>query len=543
MQTEIATENTTEKKSTASPRPPFPIFAPTALVAIGSMLPGAYVFARALGSGSDLFSQLSTERTFELITRTGGLALAVTAAAIMIALPLALALARTDLPGKRFFNIALNLPLVIPSFLGAFAYYSAFRPKGLIQEWIEPLGVDRLPDIAGFSGALLVLTLSTYPYILLPVTAALRDLDGSTEEAARSLGASPSRALFKAVLPQVRPALASGALLVALYTLADFGGVAIMRYETLTLAIEGRMQLLDQQAGLNFASVLILLTLGIVGFQLVLRGPLRLALTSPGSGKQSRPLHLGIARWPAAAAATAICCVSLLIPVFILSYWTWDGIGSAAFNADFAQELWEASTRSMWVSLIAALVAIVAVLPLAVTVVRYPSRFSRIAERTTWSAYGLPGVVIAGALAAFTLRSAFFLYQTTIVLVLAYVVHFLPQALGSAQAALGRINPHLEEAARGLGCTWAHALRLVTLPLMLRGLTAGAILVFLNVMKELPVTVMLHPLEFNTLALVIWSGAQEPRFYETAGAAGLLLLVLASVPMGILSAREWHNAN
>jgi iron(III) transport system permease protein len=176
--------------------------------------------------------------TLEIIGRTLLLAFGVSLVSILLSIPMAWLTARSDLPFKRFWSIIAPLPLVIPSYVGAYLFVSALGPRGLVQGWLEPLtGIQRLPDIYGFWGALLVLSLLSYPFVYLPVRAVLHRMDRSTEEAARSLGHSPWRTFWRVTFPQLRPALASGSLLVALYVLRDFGAVSILRYSTFTRSI------------------------------------------------------------------------------------------------------------------------------------------------------------------------------------------------------------------------------------------------------------------------------------------------------------------
>ena len=165
---------------------------------------------------------------------TALLCVGVVAAALAIGVPLAWLVVRTDLPGRRFWGLAASLPLVIPSFVAALALLGALAPRGLLQQALEPLGVETVPELTGYWGALLALTLATYPYVFLLAAAGLRSVDPSAEEAARSLGAGQLEVFLRVTLPSLRPSLAAAALLVALYVLSDFGAVSLMGYSTLT---------------------------------------------------------------------------------------------------------------------------------------------------------------------------------------------------------------------------------------------------------------------------------------------------------------------
>src|SRR5690606_37763801 len=193
------------------------------------------------------------------------LAVLVTAAANAIALPLAWLTTRTDLPARRFWVIVTALPLAIPTYVGAFAMIGALGPRGMLQGWLEPLGVERLPSIYGFRGAFVVLTFFTYPYVLLTVRAAYRRLDPSLEEVSRTLGRGSFTTFVRVVLPQLRPSIAAGSLLVALYTLSDFGAVSMLRYDTFTRAIYVQYRgALNRGSAAVLGIVLVVLTIAVL---------------------------------------------------------------------------------------------------------------------------------------------------------------------------------------------------------------------------------------------------------------------------------------
>ena len=191
----------------------------------------------------------------------------------------------------------------------------------------------------------------------------------------------------------------------------------------------------------------------------------------------------------------------------------------------------------MSVSLLAALITSLAAVPIAVLAVRFPSKLSASLERLTYVGYALPGIVVALSLVFFGARYAPWLYQTRAMLVFAYAVLFLPQAVGNVRATLLQVNPHLEEAARSLGRGRTRTLLEVTLPLVRSGFITGAAIVFLTSMKELPATLLLSPIEFNTLATRIWSWTTE-AFFAQAAPYALLLVLVSSLSVGILLSQE-----
>ena len=225
--------------------------------------------------------------------------------------------------------------------------------------------------------------------------------------------------------------------------------------------------------------------------------------------------------------------MALAAPLAILAYWVVRGV-SAGEPLDI---LWSAGRNSLYVSGLAAGAAAVAALPVSVLVIRYPGLLSTALDRLTFVGFALPGIAVALAFVFFTSAYAAPLYQTTLLLVLAYLVLFLPAAVGATQASLRQVSPRLEEAARGLGRTPWQAFSSVTLPLLWRGVGAGAALVFLLAMKELPATLILSPIGFKTLATAIWSASEE-AFFARAAAPALLLVLLASVPLALMEIRR-----
>lgn len=499
------------------------------------LLPIVYLIVRALEAGATAWALLVQARTLQVLGRTLWLALAVTMASASVAIPLAWLTARTDLPLCRAWAVLLSLPLAIPSYVSAYLMVAALGPRGILQEWVERLwGITQLPEIYGFPGALLVLTLLSYPYIYLNVRAVLLQLDPALEEASRSLGQGPWTTFRRVILPQLRPALTSGGLLVALYTLRDFGAVSIMRYTTFTRAIYIQYQSAFNRSDAALLSlVLVAITLVILALELWTRGQARYYRIGAGVARRPPTARLGRWRWPALLFCSAVVGMALVLPASVLFYWLARGLQAG----ERLLPLWWATRNSILVSGIAAVVAVVAALPIVILSVRRPSWLSRLLEQLTYAGFALPGIAVALALAFFGIRYARPLYQTLPMLILAYVVLFLPQAVGSVRASLLQVHPSLEEAARSLGRRPLQVFTSVTLPLVRPGITAGAGLVFLTAMKELPATLILGPAGFKTLATSVWSAVSE-AFFAQAAAPALLLIIASSLPMAFLILRE-----
>jgi iron(III) transport system permease protein len=514
---------------------PLVILLPAVVVAAAMLVPVLYLVIRASEAGSGIWDLVFRTRTAVILKNTALLAATVGAASAVIGVPLAWLTTRTDLPLRRFWSTVAALPLVIPSYVGALTVVAALGPKGLLQEALNGLfGVERLPEIYGLFGAWLTLTLFTYPYVFLSVRASLRGLDPSLDEAARCLGYGPWRTFFLTTLPQLRPAVIAGALLTALYTASDFGVVTLLRYDVFTRAIYVQYRSsFDRSLAAALALLLVVFALSLLAVETRLRGRSAYHRLGAGSARRARPLPLQKWRYPALAFCLVVSGLSLGMPLGVLGYWL---IRSLARGESF-EGLGSAAMHSVMVGGWAAAVATIAALPIAILAVRYRGRSGAWIERICYLAYGLPGIVIALSFVFIGARYLTPLYQTLPLLVIAYVVRFLPQALGATRTSLLQISPRLEEAARNLGRTPARAVSAVTVPLARPGIAAGAALVFLTVMKELPITLLLSPTGYKTLATTVWTAAGRGAYGEAAAPA-LLLVAISAVPTLLLVARE-----
>ena len=517
-----------------APWPPAIVWAPAVLVGLAVLLPLVYLAWRTLGAGTEAADLLFRYRTLGVIFRSLFLVVTVTATTTLLALPLAWLTVRSDLPFRRFWSVITVVPLVIPSYVGALMFVVALGPKGMLQGYLEPLGVNRLPDLYGYPGSLITLSLLSFPYVLLTIRAALWRLDPALEESSRSLGRGPWATFFRVTLPQLRPAIAAGALLVALYTLSDFGAVSLLRYETFTWTIYIQYEsAFDRTLAAALSLVLVAVAVGILRMERVSRGRWRYYRSTAGAARDPWTIRLRRWRWPAFGFFTLVATFSLALPMSVLGYWAVRGIAAG----EPLNILWAAAGNSIYVSALAAGATVIAGLPVAVLAVRYPGWIAAMLERVTYIGFALPGIAIALSLVFFGANYALPLYQTTLLLVFAYVVLFLPVAIGSARTSLLQVSPQLEEAARSLGRRPLQVFLTITLPLILPGILAGAGMVFLLTMKELPATLILGPIGFKTLATSIWSAASE-AYFARAAIPALLLIVVSSFSVALILGRE-----
>jgi iron(III) transport system permease protein len=505
------------------------------IVGAGMVIPVVYLIIRASEAGlTGVLDVVTDVRTMQLLGRTVMLAAAVTAASVVIAAPVAWLTVRSDLPWRGFWTVTTALPLVIPSYVAGFAFVAFFGPRGQVQRWLEPLGVERLPSIYGFWGAWLVLTLFTYPYVLLTIRAAIRGLDPALEEAAATLDGRRS-AFVRVLGPQLRPAIASGGLLVALYTFHDFGAVSLLRFDAFTNAI-----FLQYQSSLNrtnaaiLSLVLIAVTSSLVILEVVSRGRAKYHRLSSTGGRRAAPtMPLGAWRWPAFGVCVMLGALSLVVPLAAIGYWLY----RAALSSELFSIAALPAYRSIEASALGTALCVAAAIPVAMLAVRHRGPLAKAIEASSYVGHALPGVTVALSLVFFGARYVPVIYQTRWMLVFAYTVLFMPLALGGLRASLLQVSPQVEEAAQMLGSSRMAVLRRVTLPMIRPGVTAAGSLVFLSAMKELPATLMVAPIGYSTLAARVWSATNEVLYGQAAVYAAALVM-LASIPLGILLLRD-----
>ncbi|GAB2796964.1 iron ABC transporter permease [Streptomyces chlorus] len=497
----------------AGRRPPLLLLALASAAAALALLPLVYLAVRAMERGPGYaWNVVATDRTLELLARSVGLAAVVVAACLVLGVSLAWLTVRTALPGRRAWSVLATLPLAVPSYVAAFAWISA------------------RPDLAGFSGAAFALTLVSYPYVYLPVAAALRGIDPAQEEAARALGHGPWSTFRRVTLPQLRPAAAGGGLLVALYVLSDFGAVSIMRYETFTRAIHTSYKAsFDRTPAAALSVVLVLMTVLLVAAEARTRGRAGHARTGGGTARPASPAPLGRLKWPALGWCSAVAAAGVAFPAGTLGYWlavgnsrTWDPRG-----------LLETGGITLLVAALGAALTTCLALPVGVLAARHRGRAAHLLEQAAYAGHAVPGITVGLAMVFLAVRFAYPLYQELPLLVAAYAVLFLPIAVGATRAAVLQSPPVLEDVARSLGRGPLGVLREVTVPLAAPGIAAGAALTFVVCMKELPATLLLRPTGMDTLATRLWTETGTGSYAAAAPYAAVLILI-AAVPSYLL---------
>ncbi|MBR8741823.1 iron ABC transporter permease [Nocardiopsis sp. MG754419] len=499
-----------------------PLYLLAGATAALALLPLVYILFQAFAEGPGILVEvLSRGRTLELLANSLLLTGTVTVGCLVLGVGLALLVARVRLPGGRWWALVATLPLAIPSYVAAMV-------------WMEAM-----PQIQGFVGAVLVLTLACYPYVFLPVVAALRMADRDQEEVARALGLGPLRVLWPVTLRHIQPSAAAGSLLVALYVLSDFGSVATLRYDTITRAIYNDYSNRFDLAGAASLSVLLVaITLVVLWAEARARGRARFSRLGAGATRTRRPwdpgaglsaVRAGPVRALTVLPFVVVAGAALVFPFVSLVYWI---VRGSSADPDLPRMV-ETALTTLGVSAGGALLTLLLALPVGVLAARRRGTVPRLLEGATWAGYSMPGVVVAIALVYFAVNHAFELYQRLPLMIFAYALLFLPAAVGSIRSSVSQSPPVLEEVGRSLGHSATGVFARVTLPLSLPGVAAGTTLVFLSCMKELPLTLMLHPTGMETIAMRLWSATNVGRFAAAAPYA-MMLILLASVPAFIL---------
>ncbi|WP_334058733.1 ABC transporter permease [Alteromonas sp. S005] len=482
------------------------------LIALMALLPVGVLFSLAQDS-----AQFFDTHNLRVLGNTISLVVLTIIGSVLIGVPLAFLTAYVQMPFKRFWLILLAAPLALPSYIGAFAMYFSFGRGGEIE---NVLGFST-PPISGLWGSALVMSLYTYPFVMMTTRSNLLSLDASLVNAARTLGLSLGASLWRVVLPRVVNSVAAGALLAALYALSDFGTPAIMGFDTFT-----RVIFVEYNAfGLSQAAMLSLQLMVIVGLILFIESRIGGAQERPG-----RHLSLFPARWQRNLmlfATMPVVFMAIVLPLAIFTLWLVRE-GTGGFELSYA---W----NSAHASFIAAIVAVLLAIPVAHAAIA--GKAGRFMERITYFGFGVPGIVMGTALVYVGLTYLPALYQTLSLLVMAYVLRFIPLAVGSVRSTAENIDSGLVKAARVLGASPREAFIRVTLPLTLRGMIAGAALVFLEAMRELPATLMLGPTGFETLATYMWR-VYEAGYFGRAAVPGLLLVLLSGVGLVLMLSGE-----
>ncbi|MBA5865315.1 MAG: ABC transporter permease subunit [Nitrospira sp. CR1.3] len=500
------------------------------------LLPLGYVISQALLADPAVWSRLWVTRIPELISNTVWLAAAVASLTLILGFSTAWLVTRVEFPGRRFWEAALVLPLAMPTYVLAYVYSYLFGFGGPVEHLWQTIAGPQARVISPHSyfGATLVMTLDTFPFIYLLSRSALLSMNVSFEEVSRASGVSRLATLWRVTLPLMRPSITAGLALVILYVVSDFGAVSLLRYQTLTYAV------FQQMTGRSDNTAASILSLLLVGFALLFlvterwfRHRSRFYQTS---GRYRLPQRYRCGwkgTWLVMSYLGLVVGAAFALPAYLLLTWSFSPEAQATIDSRFYGFFW----NSAFLAACAATGGMLIGLPLAYRASRRPTWLNLGCLQAAYAGYVLPGPVAALAVLVLCLKLIPFIYGSVLVLIVAYVIHFLPAGLQSLEPALQQITPNLEEVSRTLGLSLRQTWQRVTLPLVRNGFVVAWVLMFLQTMKELPATLLLRPVGFDTLAIRVWMEASE-EYYQLAAPSALLIVLLGLPPLVLLVSRD-----
>jgi iron(III) transport system permease protein len=477
------------------------------------------VVQAAQGGFSVAGSAIGSTSTLTLLLHSIEVAAVATPICAVLGVGTAWFVERTTLPGGRLWAVLVVAPLTIPPFVTSYAWAN--------------LG----PSFQGFVGAAGIIAFSYYPIVFLLVAVALRGLDPALEETGRSLGLSGRGTFFRVVLPQLRPAIYGGMLLVVLDALVEFDAFVGLKFQTFSFDVYAQYQLgfsTSGAAALSFASIALCVIL-LFG-EARLRGHANYTRVSQGARRLAARYTLGRAAVPVIAALAAVVAISVGIPVGMLVRWFAESsnaaLSSAGGNLTY---LLPATLTSVEIGVVAAVLGILLALPVAVAVVRHRGPAVTVLERTMYLSFALPDLVGAIALAYLASHWLHFLYGSFVLLVFAEAILFVPFAVVALRATFGQIEPSLEESARSLGSGQLASFWRVTLPLARPGLVAALVLVFTFTLGDLSTTQVLLPVNLYTLGTEFNSNSSTVAFAAAAPFAAVLIALAMAAAYLLMS--------
>lgn len=511
------------------------------LVAALVLAPIAVIFSSFLTPADEVWRHFAATILGELVFNTFVLAVAVAAGTAVLGVGLAWLTAVCDFPGRRFFSWALLLPLAMPAYVIGFVAIGLLDFTGPLQSGLRSLtgsGLPWFPPIRSRGGVALVMTLALYPYVFLLARNAFRTQGKRMLEAGRALGLTSFEAFLRVALPMARPWVAAGVMLVVMETLADFGTVAVFNYDTLTTGVyKAWYGLFSITAASQVASILILIALAVLLVEQQTRLRMRFSPAHAG-GELPRIVLAGAHKFGALAACTIIFGIGFVVPAAQLSFWVFHATATD-FDSRYLEYLW----HSLALGALAALCITTTALLLNYSGRRHPDRMTRVTLKLANIGYAVPGAVLAvGIFAAFAwldraipaslrdflgIAPGALLQGSVTAMLAAYMIRFLAVGFGPLESALHRVTRGIDEAATALGQGGVRLLYRVHLPMLRGGLATAAVLVFVDVLKEMPITLMTRPFGWDTLAIRIFELTSEGQWERAALPA--LVLVLAGV--------------
>lgn len=509
------------------------------------LVPISVVFSSFFTPENDIWLHLVETTLPGLLLNTFWLSLGVVVGTTLLGVSLAWFTAVYEFPGRHFFSWALLLPFAIPAYVTAFVALGIFDFTGPVQTalraWLDS-DLSWFPDIRSRFGVIIVMTLAFYPYVYLLARNAFLTQGKRSLEVAQSLGLSRRQGFFRVALPMARPWIAGGVMLALMETLADFGTVSVFNYDTFTTAIyKAWFSMFSLPAASQLASLLIIIVFVLIFFEQQFRSRMRYAETK----KSPHADRIKLTGWHTKAVTGFILTVlffAFILPVMQLSIWAADSFAQDFDYQRYLEFLWHSLSLSGLAALITCIIAVLMVY----AVRRHPDGVTRSAVRVATIGYALPGSVLAvgifvpiawldGQLSDWVLRlfdieTGLLIQGTLATMLIAYMTRFLAVSHFPIDSAMQRITRSIDEAAMGLGLSGWSMLQKIHLPILRTGIFTAATLVFVDVMKEMPITLMTRPFGWDTLAVRIFEMTSEGE-WEQAALPSITLVLAGLIPI------------
>lgn len=519
-------------------------FALAGVLALVAATPLLIILSHLLSPNQEIWSHLAENVLGTLAVNTVLLLICIIPLTAISGVGLGWLTGACEFPGRKFFSWALVLPFAIPPYVFAFVYLGIFDFTGPVQSFIRSIfPAIGFIDIRNFCGVSLILSLAFYPYVYLMSRSAFMTQGRTAIEAARTLGLSPGKAFFKVALPMARPFIAAGLVLVCMESLADFGAVSIFNYDTFTNAIyKAWFGMFSLKSAAQLSSILAIIVLTALVTEQKMRS--RMRYTEAGRSNKTDRLQLsGPWKWLAFASCSTMFFLAFALPCIKLMQW-----GIEAIETDLTRYL-EYGLNTLLLGLAGAAITTAAALALSFAKRNDPGPLMNWSTRIATLGYALPGTVLAVGIfipAAWLdsnlatlfkplgLNTSNMIQGSLGLMIAAYGIRFLAAGFGAVDSAIQRITPSIGEAARTLGATGMNMLLRVYIPMLKKGLFTGAILVLVDVMKEMPITLMMRPFGWDTLAVKIYEYTSEGE-WEFAAVPAIILILVGLFPVMLLT--------
>ncbi len=521
----------------------------TIAISLTVILPLTVIFLFFGHPEQEIWRHLVNHLLVDLLINTAVLVGGVLTGTFFLGVSLAWLTGVCDFPGRRIFTWALLLPMAMPAYVLAFVMLGLFDYSGPVQSFLRDLSPTYsiwMPNIRSAGGIITVMSLALYPYVYLLARSAFKTQGKTAMEAARSLGYTQRAAFFKVALPMARPWITGGMMLVLMETLADFGAVSIFNYDTFTTAIyKAWYGFFSLPAAAQLSTLLVVIVFSVIVIEQKMRAKMRFGQSGRLSMESGRICLTGGLRWAATCFAFAVVLVAFLIPLGRLLIWS-----VQIFPEEFNDRYMGYLGRSLFFALLATAVIGCCALLLSYTQRRHADKTTHLLVKISTLGYALPGTVLAvGIFIVIGLADNLLIHlvrgisgfetgpliQSTIITVIAaYMVRFMAVGFNSISSAMHRLTPNIDEAAVSMGVTGVALLRRVHIPILKSGILTALMLVFVDVMKEMPITLMTRPFGWDTLAVKIFELTSEGE-WERAALPAVALVLAGLFPVIIIS--------